>query len=96
MANYVDGYRQEASGKFLQRYATASKHSEISEKDEFMRQYKKGTVHMSLASRYMNLKPCGLDLFVEADKKIVWSLDADSIVRQKVDLDWIDEELGEE
>lgn len=91
MPSYVDGYKQEASGKFLQRYATASKISEISEKDEFNSQYKKGTVHMRLASRYMVLKPCGLNLYIEADKKVVWSRNDDSIVRQNVDLDWLEE-----
>ena len=96
MAFRVEGYKQEASGKFLARMATASKVPDLAERDEFNTQYKNGKVRMVLASRYMSLKPCGLDLYIEADKKIVWSLDSDSIVRQKVDLDWIDEEIGED
>ena len=95
-----DGYKQSPDGKLLGRYASAMKHEdnekEAANKSEFNRQYKDGKVLMRLASRYMNLQDCGSGLYLEADKKIVWSFTDGAIVRQKEDLDWVDEYLAKQ
>jgi hypothetical protein len=94
-----DGYRQSPEGKFLGRYAEAMKRdatNDVSDRAEFNNQYKAGKVFMRLASKYMNLQRCGQDLYLEAEKKIVWSFTDGSIIRQKEDLDWVDDYLAKQ
>jgi hypothetical protein len=93
-----DGYRQIPDGKLLGRIAEGMKHDDVereaANRAEFNRQYTSGKVVMRLASKYMHLKDCGLGRFLEANTKIVWSLSDGAIVRQKEDLNWVDEYLS--
>lgn len=94
-----DGYKQNPEGKFLGRYAAAMKRdaeNDVMDRAEFNRQYKEGKVFMRLASKYMNLQKCGQDLYLEAEKKVVWSFADGAIMRKPEDLDWVDEYLAKQ
>jgi hypothetical protein len=93
MRRYVSCTKQ--SSDSFGRYATAQKTKEIlsksSELAEFQDGYKKGSLKYAIASKYMNLKYCGMDRYLEKDQNTVWALNDNTICRLDIDLSWIDE-----
>jgi hypothetical protein len=84
---------------FMERYASSlqekQEKAKINEKDEFDVDYKKGSVRIACAQKFMNLHTAGLDMFVD-DLSVVWKKEGDRIVRQDNDLSWVDKLLSEE
>lgn len=97
MKKYINGYSNEGSGKFLARFASLQKSEEVTkgvaEKEEFASGYKAGKLRYAVASKYLNLKSCGLNSYTEDGLSIVWNRDGDSIVRVDSDLSWVDDIL---
>ena len=98
MEKFTSGYKLNASGDFLTRYANLRKATKVAnshnEKAEFDVGYKKGTLRLAIASKFLKLAKCGCDRYVEEDAPhIVWAKDGDSIIRVEDDLSWVDEFL---
>jgi len=100
MKSYVSGFNNPSSGKFLTRYAKAKQEEKAAagynEKEEFKAGYKKGTLRLAVANKFMRLANCGCDRYLEEEKQIVWAKEGDSIVRLDDDLSWVDKFLEEE
>lgn len=101
MDKYVAGYSISPKGKSLDRYITAQSEKEkiqpVREKADFKSGYENGKLPLRLANKFMSLKNCGLNRFIEAEKKVVWALDEDgNIVRLQEDFDWVGKELKKE
>lgn len=85
---------------FAARYATLMKEKELtaqsSDKESFEKGYKKGSLRLATATRYMKLVNCGVDRFIEAQTNVVWAKEGENIIRVDSDLDWVDELLKQE
>lgn len=86
--------------KFLTRFASQIESKEsfkgINSKDDFTKSYKTGRMAYAVAQKYMNIKTCGLDRYIEEGTNIVWAREGDNIIRLDNDLDWVDTFLKQE
>lgn len=84
---------------FMERYASTmhekAETKKIDDKSEFEVDYKKGSVRIASAQKYMNLIDAGLDMYVEGELEVVWKKENDRIVRVSNDLSWVDKLLEE-
>ena len=101
MSKFIHLYKNKPSDtKFFNRYAasvnTDDSLKEYNIKSEFETSYKKGSVKLDLASKYMKLVDCGLNRYVEASSNSFWAKEGEQIVRVSNNLDWVDEYLKEQ
>lgn len=100
MDKYINsGGKYNADSKFMTRYANlkASEEAtsrEFNAKEEFKVGYKAGNLRVCVASRFMSLKNCGLDTYLENETNNVWKKEGDRIIRVTDDLSWVDEFLN--
>lgn len=96
-----EGSKYSPNSNFMNRYASQKAAEEVvnekfAEKEEFKAGYKSGTLRVATANKFMSLKNCGLDRYLEEDTNTIWKKEGDRIVRIADDLSWVDEFLKEE
>lgn len=93
-------YKASPKGSFVERYAAISTKApetkKIDEKAEFEVGMTKGAMRFAVASRHMNLKDAGLDMYLDQDTMVVWKKEGDNISRIDNDLSWVDTLLEQE
>jgi hypothetical protein len=93
-------FRYFPKGNFITRYAKMINEKAsldvANEKEEFQSGYEKGSLNYTIATKYLGLKHCGLDRYLEEDNNCIWERKGDSLIRIDSDTSWIDELLTQE
>lgn len=96
----ASGFKYNPSGEFFKRYVQASNtKSEIAkstEKEEFDKGYKAGTLKFACIDKFMSMRSCGLDRFLDEKTGCIWERNGDQIIRVENDTSWIDNLLDTE
>lgn len=82
--------------RYAQNLEEKNKSAEINDKAEFEAGLVKGSLRFALAGKFMSLRSCGLNHYLDDERMIVWERQGDQIIRTENDTNWIDELLDQE